>query len=112
MNAPARNVIASDVGDGVRLITIDNPPVNALSFALSAELLGTVQEAENDPQVRAVVFTGANGLFSGGADVNDFSTEPTPETRTIRDVIAAVERRVPAGRSVSRGCSARTTRCR
>ncbi|HYZ15633.1 MAG TPA: 3-hydroxyacyl-CoA dehydrogenase NAD-binding domain-containing protein [Candidatus Acidoferrum sp.] len=92
MNAPARNVIASDVGDGVRLITIDNPPVNALSFALSAELLATVQEAENDPQVRAVVFTGANGLFSGGADVNDFSTEPTPETRTIRDVIAAVER--------------------
>ncbi|HTJ26318.1 MAG TPA: 3-hydroxyacyl-CoA dehydrogenase NAD-binding domain-containing protein [Candidatus Limnocylindria bacterium] len=92
LNAPAWKVFGSDLGDGIRLITIDNPPVNALSFALSAELLAAVEEAERDPGVRAVVFTGANGLFSGGADVNDFATEPTPETRTIRDVIAAVER--------------------
>jgi 3-hydroxyacyl-CoA dehydrogenase len=91
-NVSSGKVNGSDLGDGVRLITIDNPPVNALSFALSAELLAAVQEAENDPAVRAVVFTGANGLFSGGADVNDFATEPTPETRTVRDVVAAVER--------------------
>ena len=39
-----------------------------------------------------MIFTGANDLFSGGADINDFSTEPTPETKTIRDVIAAIER--------------------
>jgi 3-hydroxyacyl-CoA dehydrogenase len=75
----------------VRVITLDNPPVNALSFAYSAELLKTVQAAEADANVKAVVFTGANGLFSGGADVNDFSTEPTAETKTVRDVIAAVE---------------------
>jgi len=75
----------------VRVITLDNPPVNALSFAYSAELLEAVRAAEADANVRAVVFTGANGLFSGGADVNDFSTEPTPETKTVRDVIAAVE---------------------
>jgi enoyl-CoA hydratase/carnithine racemase len=30
-----------------------------------------------DPAVRAVVFTGAGGLFSFGADINDFATEPT-----------------------------------
>jgi 3-hydroxyacyl-CoA dehydrogenase len=75
----------------VRVVTLDNPPVNALSFAYSAELLEAVRAAEADANVRAVVFTGANGLFSGGADVNDFSTEPTPETKTVRDVIAAVE---------------------
>jgi 3-hydroxyacyl-CoA dehydrogenase len=75
----------------VRVITLDNPPVNALSFAYSAELLKTVLAAEADANVRSVVFTGANGLFSGGADVNDFSTEPTAETKTVRDVIAAVE---------------------
>ncbi len=84
------NVGTSDRG-AVRIITLDNPPVNALSFAYSAELLKAVQAAEADANVKAVVFTGANGLFSGGADVNDFSTEPTPETKTIRDVIAAVE---------------------
>ena len=89
---PKFSVTGSDLGDGVRLITIDNPPVNALSFALSKELLAAVEEAERDDKVRAVIFTGANGLFSGGADVNDFGTEPTAETRTIRDVIAAIER--------------------
>ena len=77
--------------DGIRIITLDNPPVNALSFAYSAELLKAVQAAEADSGIRAVIFAGANGLFSGGADVNDFSTEPTPETKTIRDVIAAIE---------------------
>ena len=77
---------------GLRVITIDNPPVNALSFALSEELLAAVDAAEHDASVRAVVFTGASGIFSGGADVNDFMTEPTEGTVTIRDVVARVER--------------------
>ena len=51
-----------------------------------------VEAASADPSVKAVVFTGANGIFSAGADVNDFNTEPTPETNTIRDVIAAIEK--------------------
>jgi 3-hydroxyacyl-CoA dehydrogenase len=76
----------------VRVITLDNPPVNALSFAYSAELLAAVQAAERDRDVGAVVLTGANGLFSAGADVNDFNTEVVAGTTTIRDVIAAVER--------------------
>ena len=81
-----------DVRNAVRVITLDNPPVNALSFAYSAKLLDEIAAAEADAAVRAVVITGANGLFSGGADVNDFNAEPTPETKTIRDVIAAIER--------------------
>jgi 3-hydroxyacyl-CoA dehydrogenase len=88
----ARGIAVRDLGEGVRLLTIDNSPVNAISFALSEELLAAIVAAERDAGVRAVVFTGANGTFSGGADVNDFQTEPTPETKTIRDVINAVER--------------------
>ncbi|HEY0395766.1 MAG TPA: 3-hydroxyacyl-CoA dehydrogenase NAD-binding domain-containing protein [Candidatus Elarobacter sp.] len=87
-----QRVKTSDLGDGVRLITLDNPPVNALSFALSAELVPLVEAASADPAVNTVIFTGGNGFFSAGADVNDFSTQPTPETKTIRDVIAAVEK--------------------
>ncbi len=78
--------------NAVRVITLDNPPVNALSFAYSAKLLDEIAAAEADAAVRAVVITGANGMFSGGADVNDFNAEPTPETKTVRDVIAAIER--------------------
>lgn len=85
-------MVKASESDGVLIITIDNPPVNALSFALCGELVPIIERASNDGAMRAVIFTGANGLFSGGADVNDFSTEPTHETKTVRDVIAAVER--------------------
>ncbi|NNM98351.1 MAG: 3-hydroxyacyl-CoA dehydrogenase [Candidatus Eremiobacteraeota bacterium] len=78
--------------DGVRIITLDNPPVNSLSFALSGEFYPIVEAASADEKVRAVIIRGANRQFSAGADINDFSTEPTPETKTVRDVIAAIER--------------------
>ncbi len=84
--------IRTEDRDGVRIVILDNPPINALSFALSGELLPVVEASSADPSVKAVIFTGANGIFSGGADINDFSIEPTPQTRTIRDVIAAIER--------------------
>jgi 3-hydroxyacyl-CoA dehydrogenase len=77
---------------GVRIVTLDNPPVNALSFAYSTALVPVLAAAEADATVHAVVLTGANGLFSGGADINDFAREPAAGTKTIRDVIAAVER--------------------
>ncbi|MBV8364759.1 MAG: enoyl-CoA hydratase/isomerase family protein [Candidatus Eremiobacteraeota bacterium] len=83
--------IASRDDDGVRVFTLDNPPVNALSFAFSAMLLRSIRAAEEDDTVQAVVITGSNGIFSGGADVNDFNAEITPQTITIRDVIAAIE---------------------
>jgi 3-hydroxyacyl-CoA dehydrogenase len=81
----------ADRPGGIRVITLDNAPANALSFALSAELVKAIQAADSDAGVRAVVFTGAGGLFSFGADINDFSTEPTRQTKTVRDVTAAVE---------------------
>ena len=85
-------VRSQDAGDGIRVITLDNPPVNALGYALCAELVPLVEAADKDTAVTTVIFTGANGMFSGGADVNDFSTPPTAETKTVRNVIEAVER--------------------
>ncbi|GAC1592481.1 MAG: 3-hydroxyacyl-CoA dehydrogenase NAD-binding domain-containing protein [Candidatus Velthaea sp.] len=91
-NGVTKLVDASDRAGGIRVLTLNNPPANAISFALSAQLVALVDAANADESVRAIVFTGANGLFSFGADINDFSTEPTPDTKTARDVIAAVER--------------------
>ncbi len=84
--------IKTEDRDGVRVITFDHPPVNSFSFAVCAELVPIVEAASADPNVRAVVFIGANGQFSAGADVNDFNKEPGPDTKTIRSVIAAVEK--------------------
>jgi 3-hydroxyacyl-CoA dehydrogenase len=87
-----QRVNMTDLGDGVRLITLDNPPVNALSYALSGELVPLIEAADKDAAVTTVIFTGANGMFSGGADVNDFTTVPTAETKTVRSVIETMER--------------------
>jgi len=84
-------MIPQERRDDVRLITLDNPPVNALSFAYSRELLATLEVVERDGAVEAVVISGANGLFSAGADVNDFQNELPPGAVTIRDVIHAIE---------------------
>ncbi|HTZ55119.1 MAG TPA: 3-hydroxyacyl-CoA dehydrogenase NAD-binding domain-containing protein [Candidatus Acidoferrum sp.] len=84
--------IKTEDRDGVRIVTLDNPPVNSLSYALSGELVPIVEAASADPKISAVIFVGANGQFSAGADINDFGTKPTAETKTIRDVIAAVEK--------------------
>jgi 3-hydroxyacyl-CoA dehydrogenase len=85
-------ITIADRAGGIRVITLDNPPANALSFALSAQLVPALAAADADPAIHAVIFTGAGGLFSFGADINDFGTEPTAETKTVRDVVAAVER--------------------
>ena len=76
----------------VRIITLDNPPVNSLSFAVSGELVPIIEAVSADAAVKTAIITGANGIFSAGADVNDFNTEPTAETKTVRDVIAAIEK--------------------
>jgi 3-hydroxyacyl-CoA dehydrogenase len=56
-----------------KVITLDNPPVNALSFAYSEKILKEIEAAEKDPSVTSVTITGANGYFSAGVDVNDFA---------------------------------------
>ncbi len=76
----------------MKIITLDNPPVNALSFAYSAKLLEMLEAAHADDTVQAIVITGANGLFTAGADVNDFNAEMPAGAVTIRDAIAAIER--------------------
>ncbi len=75
----------------MRVIELDNPPVNALSFAYCAKLSAQLAAAYADDAVEAIIFAGRNGLFSAGADVNDFLNELPAGAITIRDVIHAIE---------------------
>ena len=56
----------------VALITLNRPPVNALSAELSADLSAAFEHAA-DPAVRAVVVTG-EPHFAAGADIKGFQT--------------------------------------
>jgi 2-(1,2-epoxy-1,2-dihydrophenyl)acetyl-CoA isomerase len=56
-------------------IVLNRPDrMNAWSTALSAELLAVLQELSADPQVRAVMLTGAGKAFCSGADLREFRT--------------------------------------
>jgi 3-hydroxyacyl-CoA dehydrogenase len=86
----ASEPVRLEIRDGVAILTIDNPPVNALSAAVTAALLARLAEAERDPAVGAAVLTGANGRFSGGADIREFERRPPPRP-TVPEAIAAIE---------------------
>jgi enoyl-CoA hydratase/carnithine racemase len=60
--------------EGVEILTLKNPPVNALSTALLAGLSRHVEEISTDPKVRAVVLTGDGQYFSAGADLKEMAT--------------------------------------
>src|ERR1051326_9529487 len=52
----------------VAVVTIDNPPVNALSPGVPEGILARVKEAGIDPAVKAIVVIGAGNTFIAGAD--------------------------------------------
>src|SRR5579864_7067752 len=59
----------ADVG----VITIENPPVNALSPGVPEGIVSGIEAAERDPQVRAVVIIGSGRTFIAGADIREFA---------------------------------------
>ncbi|KAL1554893.1 Altered inheritance of mitochondria protein 1 [Salvia divinorum] len=65
--------VIMEVGDdGVAVITISNPPVNALALTIFDGLKEKYAEAMRRDDVKAVVLTGDAGKFSGGFDINVF----------------------------------------
>ena len=76
----AYDTVLYDLQDQVALITLNRPERrNAMNEALNADLLAALVEAAVDPQVRAVVVTGAGDGFCAGADLAVFQAVPTPE---------------------------------
>ncbi len=66
--------------EGVSLITLDNPPVNALSGGLRAGLQAELDRAFSDPAIGAVVVICAGRTFIAGADITEFGKPWQPPT--------------------------------
>jgi 3-hydroxyacyl-CoA dehydrogenase len=67
MNQP----VTLSTRDGVAVITVDNPPVNALSAGVPEGILTAIETAERDSSVRAVVMICAGRTFISGADIKE-----------------------------------------
>ena len=62
-----------EVRDGIAVVTIDKPPVNALSWDVRLGIRNAMREAAGDPAVAAVVLVCAGRTFIAGADITEFA---------------------------------------
>lgn len=107
-----------EASDGVCVVTLNRPEqYNAVNEPLHSALAEVWRHVENDPDVRAVVLTGAGQAFSGGGDISwfsDIAEDPVLRgqiLREARDVVSAMSNlTVPLvaavnGPAVGLGCS-------
>ncbi|GAY65792.1 hypothetical protein CUMW_243780 [Citrus unshiu] len=118
--------VTMEVGnDGVAIITLINPPVNALAIPIVAGLKDKFEEATSRDDVKAIVLTGNGGRFSGGFDINvfqkvhgagDVSLMPDVSVELVvnliedckKPIVAAVEGlALGGGLELAMGCHAR-----
>ncbi|MGB3864100.1 MAG: 3-hydroxyacyl-CoA dehydrogenase NAD-binding domain-containing protein [Xanthobacteraceae bacterium] len=60
----------------VAVVTVNNPPVNALSAAVRRGIFEQIKAAVADSQVKAIVLTCAGRTFIAGADITEFGKPP------------------------------------
>src|SRR5438552_121041 len=82
----------------IGIITIDNPPVNALSPGVPEGIVAALDQGNADPAVRAMVMIGAGRSFIAGADIRQFGRGPSLPTAVRRpyDVLDENEKPVVA----------------
>ena len=61
----------------IGVITVDNPPVNALSPGVPEGIVTAVDQGNADPAVKAMVLIGAGRSFIAGADIRQFGRGPS-----------------------------------
>ena len=89
MNSGAAAQVVREQHGDILLVTIDNPPVNALGADVRRGLLEAVEAADADASINAVVLVGAGRNFLGGADIREFGKPPMPPA--LPDVCNRIE---------------------
>src|SRR4029453_2224450 len=73
----------------VAVLTVDNPPVNALSQHVRQGLRDGIKQAQADSAVQAIVITCAGRTFIAGADITEFGK--TPQEPGLHGVLDMIE---------------------
>ncbi|MEM7429103.1 MAG: 3-hydroxyacyl-CoA dehydrogenase NAD-binding domain-containing protein [Pseudomonadota bacterium] len=84
--------IKAETHGAVRVITIDNPPVNAWSIGVPRGTIDALAAANADDAIKAVVLAGGTRGIFGGADIR-IQGKPWPEDEpNLRDLIVDITR--------------------
>ena len=68
------NPVSLQIVGETAVISIDNPPVNAISHAVRAGLVECIEEVDRDPKIKAVLIICEGKTFFSGADISEFET--------------------------------------
>src|SRR3981189_633216 len=82
-------VVKLERHDVVAIVTVNSPPVNALSAAVRGGILECIKSAIADPEIRAIVLLCAGRTFTAGADITEFGKPPNPAG--LHEVLIEVE---------------------
>ncbi|MDA5193438.1 3-hydroxyacyl-CoA dehydrogenase NAD-binding domain-containing protein [Govanella unica] len=74
----------------IAILTADNPPVNALGHAVRDGLVTGIAQANEDPEVRAILIICAGRTFFAGADIREFGKpQVAPSLRDVHEAMTA-----------------------
>ncbi len=76
-----------EVDDGVAVIRLDRPPVNAIDLVVGLDLQAAIREAGDRPDVGAIVVWGGPRIFAAGADIEPMATWGPEEVRPSVDAL-------------------------
>ncbi len=91
-----KTVVRFDIEDGIGVIAIDNPPVNALGPGVTEGIVASLEQGEADPNVKAFVMIGAGRSFIAGADLRGFDQSRPPPKRRSYEMLDEVSKPVVA----------------
>ena len=88
--APAPTAHYAEV-DGIAIITLDGAPINSMGLATRCAMMAGFERARDSANVHAMIVTGANGVFTGGADIKEFGLPAGLQWPNLLDFITFFE---------------------
>ena len=89
MNRSGTTAVSTRRAGSVLVVTIDNPPVNALSRDVREGLMHALDDLADDATVSGMVIAAAGRVFSAGADIREFDAPMQPPS--LGDVVARLD---------------------
>lgn len=86
------NAVKYDVIEGVAVLEFNNPPLNTWGYELRSATSASLDQANLDAQVKAIILIGTERAFSGGADVSEFGGPKMTMKPDLGDILSQIER--------------------
>ena len=87
-------LVRVQIGEGVAVVTVENPPVNALGPGVPEALMAAIHTVSADAAVRVIVVAGGGKTFIAGADINELEAaarNPESSGPDLHPLLAKVE---------------------